>query len=114
MNESYKIPPNVGEVLDFNVSSDLVLPHYKSKKPELIRFISLSGFNPPPPQQRVDGNLFYLHLRVLESVDYHITASPEGFFVNQSKISAFNPAPVPNKSTYASLFDLIRTLSEKF
>ena len=111
MNEGFKINPNINEVLDYNIASDLLLPHYKVKKPELIQFISLSGFNPPPPQQRLDGNLFYLHLRVLESVDYHITASPEGFFVNQSKISAFNPAPVPNKPVYASLFDLIRSLS---
>ena len=34
--------------------------------------------------------------------------------MNQSKISQFNPTPVPNKPVYASLFDLIRSLSEKF
>lgn len=111
MNEQLKISPNINDVLDCNCSSELLLPHYKVKKPELVQFISLSGFNPPPPQYRLDGNLFYLHVRVLESVDYHITASPEGFFVNQSKISQFNPAPVPNKPVYASLFDLIRSLS---
>lgn len=85
--------------------------YYKIKKPELVQFISLSGFNPPPMQCRLDGNLFYVHVRVLESIDYHITASPEGFLVNQSKISAFNPAPVPNKQVNVSLFDLIKSLS---
>lgn len=111
MNEQAKISSNINDVLDYNTSSDLLLPHYKVKKPELVQFISLSGFNPPPPQYRLDGNLFYLHVRVLESADYHITASPEGFFVNQSKISQFNPTPVPNKPVFASLFDLIRSIS---
>jgi hypothetical protein len=76
MNETIKISSNINEVLDFNCANELLLPFYKIKKPELIQFISLSGFNPPPTQQRIDGNLFYIHLRTLESIDYHITACP--------------------------------------
>jgi protein TIF31 len=111
MNESLKVSSNINEVLDYNINSELLLPFYKVKKPELVQFLSLSGFNPPPTQQKLEGNMFYIHLRVLESVDYHITASPEGFYLNQSKISQFNPAPVPNKPVYASLFDLIKSVS---
>jgi hypothetical protein len=59
----------------------------------------------------LDGSLYYLHLRVLESVDYHITASPEGFYLNQSKISYFNPSPVPGKPIFVNLIDLIKSVS---
>lgn len=100
-------------MLDFDLSNELLLSQYQLNRPELIHFMSLSGFNPPPSPQKLDGNLFYIHLRVLESVDYHITASPQGFFLNQSKISHFNPTPA-NRPTYPNLLDLIKSLSEKF
>lgn len=33
MNEQIKISPNINDVLDYNTCSDLLVPHYKVKKP---------------------------------------------------------------------------------
>lgn len=57
----------------------------------------------------------YLYARTLENHDIHITASPLGFFVNQSKISNFNTAKSPVfKGVFASLIDLFKSVSDKF
>lgn len=75
----------------------------------------MSGFNPPPTSERLNGDLFYIHVRVLEGQDLHITASPYGFYLNQSKISNFNPnKSTSNKHTYGSLLDLLKAFSERF
>lgn len=48
-------------------------------------------------------------------MDVHITASPHGFYVNQSKISNFNPIKSHTfKTVYPNLIDLLRTVSESF
>ena len=81
----------------------------------LLHSISLSGFNPPPVSEQLNGDLFYIHVKTLEPVDIHITASPYGFYVNQSKISYFNPNhSTVHKKTYASLLDLLKSVSENF
>lgn len=77
--------------------------------------LGLSGFNPAPPSERLNGDLFYVHARTLEGQDLHITASPGGFYVNQSKISSFNPhKSTIYKQTYGSLLDLFKSVSDKF
>jgi len=50
----------------------------------------------------------------LENNDIHITACPLGFHINQSKINAYNPSPVPGKPIYTSLLDLLCACSERF
>jgi hypothetical protein len=37
----------------------------KNEKVELVQFLELSGFNPPPPQAQFAGDFFYLHLKTL-------------------------------------------------
>lgn len=77
--------------------------------------IAVSGFNPVPTAAKLNGDLFYIHARTLEGQDIHITASPGGFYVNQSKISCYNPAKsVVYKGVYANLFDLFKNVSDKF
>lgn len=74
----------------------------------------LSGFNPPPSQAEFAGDLFYIHVKTLENYDCHITASPLGFYQNQSKINSYNPSSLHNKAPYPNLLDLLATLSDKF
>jgi protein TIF31 len=63
----------------------------------------------------LNGDLIYLHARTLEGQDIHITACPAGFFVNQSKISCFNPAKSTiYKGIYGSLIDLFKAVSDRF
>jgi protein TIF31 len=77
--------------------------------------LSLSGFNPPPTSERLNGDLFYIHAHTLEDQDLHISACPSGFYINQSKISSFNPhKSTVYKQTYGSLIDLFKNVSEKF
>lgn len=99
---------------------DIVAPNYEgqfwSSGPSctpLVHFITLSGFA-PPPQAQLSGDLFYLHAKTLENNDLHITASPTGFFLNQSKINSYNPSPVTGKPVYSSLLDLLCACSERF
>jgi F0F1-type ATP synthase alpha subunit len=54
----------------------LVSEMEREKKVNFLISISLSGFNPPPPKQKFNGDLFYIHARTLEGQDLHITASP--------------------------------------
>jgi len=75
----------------------------------------LSGFNPVPTSEKLNGDILYLHARTLENQDIHITCCPLGFYVNQSKISHFNPAKSPiYKGVYGSLIDLLKSVSDKF
>lgn len=77
--------------------------------------LSLSGFNPPPTTEKLNGDLFYIYARTLEDCDLHITACPSGFYVNQSKINYFNPhKSMIYKQIYGSLIELFKCTSEKF
>jgi hypothetical protein len=101
--------------------NEVIAPNYKGElhqgrheKVELVHFLELSGFNPPPQQAQFAGDFFYLHLKTIENVDLHITACANGFYVNQSKINCYNPAIQNGKQTYISLLDLLIASSEKF
>ena len=98
----------------------MIRPSYESElhqgrpeRVEFVQFLEYSGFNPPPAQAQFAGDYFYLHLKTLENTDIHITACASGFYVNQSKINAYNPAIQNGKATYASLLDLLAASSEK-
>lgn len=103
---------DVEEVIAPNYKGEL--HHGRHEKVELIHFLELSGFNPPPHQAQFAGDFFYIHLKTLENVDLHITACANGFYVNQSKINCYNPAIQNGKQTYISLLDLLIASSEKF
>lgn len=84
------------------------------KESEFGSMLNVSGFNPPPYYRKMQGDLYYLHVRTLEETDFHITANSEGFFVNQSSQGSFNPNPNPKFSLCISLIDLLGQLSPKF
>ncbi len=73
--------------------------------------MTLSGFNPAPEREKLNGDIFYIHLKTLECADIHITASSIGFYVNQSKISTFNPAINSSKLVFVNLIDLFKHVS---
>lgn len=100
---------------------DIVAPLYQQElwqhkvkeKPELVQFLGMSGFH-PPMQAELSGDLFYLHAKTLQNVDLHITASPLGFYLNQSKINNYNPTALPGRPVFTSLLDLLSHSSERF
>ena len=76
--------------------------------------IGFSGFNPPPLHRKLQGDLYYIHVRTLEEVDFHITATAEGFMVNQSSQGNFNANTQSKYPVCLSLLDLLFQLSPKF
>lgn len=61
------------------------------------------------------GDFFYLHLRTLESIDYHITANPRGYYINNSNTNFFDPNPHTQYGrVFSSLFDLLCDISPRF
>lgn len=61
------------------------------------------------------GDYYYVYFKSPEEVDYHITAHSEGFYLNQSTSSHFNPSISPkNSKIYISLLDLLYSVSPKF
>ena len=51
--------------------------------PQCVRVLTYSGWNPPPGNRKMHGDLLYLYVVTLEDKKYHITASTHGFFLNQ-------------------------------
>ncbi|MBW0476184.1 hypothetical protein O181_015899 [Austropuccinia psidii MF-1] len=66
----------------------------KSKSPiQCLRTFALSNWNPPPHHYRLRGHYLYLELTTLENESFHLTCHTQGFFVNKSTKSAFDPSP---------------------
>jgi hypothetical protein len=79
-----------------------------------LNSLNFSGFNPPPSYRRIKEDFFYLYVRTIEGNDFHITANPIGFYVNNSNMKSFNPDAAPGTSTYTCLLDLWKNVSPIF
>lgn len=77
--------------------------------------ITYSGYNPIPPYRKLKGDLFYLFIKTEEQSNFHVTASPEGFFVNSSNTTQFDPKISQQyPHTYTNLLDLLIDVSDYF
>ena len=75
----------------------------------------MSGYNPPPMQRQMVGDLCYLELCTLEGNTYVVTACPRGFFVNASRErDVFCPFPAHHPHTSQTLLDLLSKVSPQF
>ncbi|KAG9299129.1 hypothetical protein G9A89_020442 [Geosiphon pyriformis] len=81
-----------------------------------VESLFLSGWNPVPFERRSRGDLLYLSVTTLEGDTQHITAATNGFFVNRSTMSDFDPSPQvdPEKFHAHSLITLIQRVSPAF
>ncbi|KAK3085037.1 hypothetical protein FSP39_023311 [Pinctada imbricata] len=84
------------------------------KGPQCIKVLTYSGWNPPPGNRKMHGDLLYLYVVTLEDKRYHITASTQGFYVNQSTEEEFNPKAAQQKYLSHSLIDLLSQISPAF
>lgn len=84
--------------------------------PTCLRSLAVSPWSPPPPPLRARGHLLYLQLATLEGETIHLTASTDGFYINRSTGSKFDPSPRPNGEDLLSnsLFDLLCGHSAQF
>jgi Mitochondrial function, CLU-N-term len=59
-----------------------------------ILSITISGWNPPPPSRKLHGDLAYFEVITAEEGSFHITAVSNGFYVNKSTKTLFDPNPI--------------------
>jgi protein TIF31 len=84
------------------------------KAPQCVKVLTYSGWNPPPGNRKMHGDLLYLYVVTLEDKKYHVTATTHGFCVNQCTQDEFNPRPATPKHLYHSLIDLLGQISPAF
>jgi protein TIF31 len=108
----------------------------KNKKKKKVSNVDVSivfsGWNPPPPNRQMMGDLMYLIVET-SNTEHHVTACPLGFYINSTYRDTFNPSPAApvslssttttsqggsnnNNSTYLyhDLLDLIKKISPSF
>lgn len=68
--------------------------NYKTQQlSDVIKSVSLSAWNPPPPHRKLQGDLVYIEVATAEDGIFQITATNCGFFVNSSNRLSFDPRP---------------------
>ncbi|XP_045772726.1 clustered mitochondria protein homolog [Maniola jurtina] len=86
----------------------------ENKAPQCLKVLTTSGWNPPPGPRKMCGDLLYLHVVTLEERNFHITACPRGFYLNQSTEDVFNPRPFNPSLLCHSLIELLSIVSPAF
>ncbi|KAL8873341.1 MAG: hypothetical protein Q9174_001179 [Haloplaca sp. 1 TL-2023] len=115
-----KSSSNQNPLADFDMeapaSIQCLLPPDEAPTSKIVKALSVSPWNPPPPLFRQRGHLLYLQLTTNEGELFQITSHVSGFFVNKSSNSKFDPMPKssPKNAMAHSLLTLIRSLSPSF
>ncbi|KAH3889427.1 hypothetical protein DPMN_013481, partial [Dreissena polymorpha] len=84
------------------------------KTPNCVKILTPSGWNPPPGNRKMHGDLLYLYAVTLEDKKYHITASTRGFYINMCTEDVFNPRPAAQKCLSHTLIELLNQVSPTF
>ncbi|XP_067306724.1 clustered mitochondria protein homolog isoform X3 [Pseudorasbora parva] len=90
-------------------------PQNKDWKPmQCLKVLTMSGWNPPPGNRKMHGDLMYLYIVTVEDRHVSITASTRGFYLNQSTTYIFNPKPANPSFLSHSLVELLSQISPAF
>ncbi|XP_071994297.1 clustered mitochondria protein homolog isoform X2 [Engystomops pustulosus] len=90
-------------------------PPNKDWKPlQCLKVFTMSGWNPPPGNRKMHGDLMYLYVITMEDRHVSITASTRGFYLNQSTAYTFNPKPANPSFLSHSLVELLNQVSPVF
>ncbi|XP_053313141.1 clustered mitochondria protein homolog [Spea bombifrons] len=90
-------------------------PQNKDWKPlQCLKVLTMSGWNPPPGNRKMHGDLMYLYVITMEDRHVSITASTRGFYLNQSTAYNFNPKPSNPSFLSHSLVELLNQVSPTF
>ncbi|XP_056414428.1 clustered mitochondria protein homolog isoform X2 [Hyla sarda] len=90
-------------------------PQNKDWKPlQCLKVFTMSGWNPPPGNRKMHGDLMYLYVITMEDRHVSITASTRGFYLNQSTAYTFNPKPANPSFLSHSLVELLNQVSPIF
>ncbi|ETL49934.1 hypothetical protein L916_00727 [Phytophthora nicotianae] len=87
-----------------------------AKLPACVKSIVFSGYNPPPGPRKLAGDLLYLEVVIAgDNTRYHITSHVNGFFVNRSTATKFDPRPHKTAPAHSHLLvDVLSNVSPKF
>ncbi|KAE8295352.1 Clustered mitochondria protein-like protein [Larimichthys crocea] len=87
-------------------------PQNKDWKPmQCLKVLTMSGWNPPPGNRKMHGDLMYLYIVTVEERHVSLTASTRGFYLNQSTTYTFNPKPANPSFLSHSLVELLSQIS---
>ncbi|XP_030042084.1 clustered mitochondria protein homolog isoform X2 [Microcaecilia unicolor] len=90
-------------------------PQNRDWKPlQCLKVLTMSGWNPPPGNRKMHGDLMYLYVITIEDRHVSITASTRGFYLNQSTAYNFNPKPANPSFLSHSLVELLNQISPIF
>ncbi|XP_054481206.1 clustered mitochondria protein homolog isoform X2 [Anoplopoma fimbria] len=90
-------------------------PQNKDLKPmQCLKVLTMSGWNPPPGNRKMHGDLMYLYMVTVEERHISLTASTRGFYLNQSTTYTFNPKPANPSFLSHSLVELLSQISPAF
>uniref|UniRef100_A0A4W4HUI6 Clustered mitochondria protein homolog n=1 Tax=Electrophorus electricus TaxID=8005 RepID=A0A4W4HUI6_ELEEL len=90
-------------------------PQNKDWKPlQCLKVLTMSGWNPPPGNRKMHGDLMYLYVVTVEDRHVSITASTRGYYLNQSTTYTFNPKPANPSFLSHSLVELLIQISPAF
>ncbi|XP_010009107.1 PREDICTED: clustered mitochondria protein homolog [Nestor notabilis] len=90
-------------------------PQNRDWKPlQCLKVLTMSGWNPPPGNRKMHGDLMYLCVITVEDRHVSITASTRGFYLNQSTAYNFNPKPATPSFLSHSLVELLNQISPTF
>ncbi|KAM9317995.1 clustered mitochondria protein homolog isoform 3-T4 [Pholidichthys leucotaenia] len=90
-------------------------PQNKDWKPmQCLKVLTMSGWNPPPGNRKMHGDLMYLYIITVEERHVSVTASTRGFYLNQSTTYTFNPKPANPSFLSHSLVELLSQISPAF
>ncbi|KAF9193452.1 Intracellular distribution of mitochondria [Haplosporangium sp. Z 767] len=119
-NSTYETAPTtVYSKYDFKASaalSDFVPKGLERTPVQCVKSIALSGWNPPPHNLRLRGDLMYLIVTTLEGETVQITSTATGFHVNKSTSNHFDPMPRQDSKAASdhSLISLLEKVSPMF
>ncbi|OCT98193.1 clustered mitochondria protein homolog [Xenopus laevis] len=85
-----------------------------NKPLQCLKSMIMSGWNPPPGNRKMHGDLMYLNVITMEDHHINITASNRGFYINQSTAELFNPKPSTPSHLCHSLIELLNQVSPAF
>ncbi|TMW57390.1 hypothetical protein Poli38472_003315 [Pythium oligandrum] len=85
-----------------------------AKLPQCIKSIVFSGYNPPPGPRKLAGDLLYLEVTTEDDAIFYVTAHVNGFYVNRSTTTKFDPLPLKADNTEHLLLDVLLKSSNKF
>ncbi|KAG7282509.1 hypothetical protein CRUP_020224 [Coryphaenoides rupestris] len=89
-------------------------PNKEWKPMQCLKVLTMSGWNPPPGNRKMHGDLMYLYMVTVEERHVSITASTRGFYLNQSTTYTFNPKPANPSFLSHSLVELLSQISPTF